>query len=150
MSITGKFFGLVLIAAGLLAACSGLPTGTPVPLPPQGSNPFAPQPGDGGMMQSKVEIVPAGVVAIESMPPQFSVALAYRLPTPCNDLRVKIDPPDQSNRILLEIYSVAPKDKPCNMMELATPQQANISLGSFSGGSYTVWVNGVQVGSFNS
>ena len=150
MSITGKFFGLVLIAAGLLAACSGLPSGTPVPLPPQGSNPYAPQPGDGGMMQSKVEIVSVSVVTTASMPPQVSVALAYRLPTPCNDLRVKINPPDQSNRVLLEIYSVAPKDKPCNMMELATPQQVNINLGSFSTGTYTVWVNGVQVGSFNS
>jgi hypothetical protein len=150
MSITGKFLGLVLISAGLLAACSSLLSGTPIPPPPQGSNPYAPQSGDGGMMQSKVELVSASVVTTASMPPQVSVVLAYRLPTPCNDLRVKMNPPDQSNRILLEIYSVAPKDKPCNMMELATPQQANISLGSYSAGSYTVWVNGVQVGSFNS
>jgi hypothetical protein len=102
------------------------------------------------MMQSKVEIVSASVVTMESMPPQVSVALAYRLPTPCNDLRIKINPPDQSNRILLEIYSVAPKDKPCNQMILATPQQTTISLGNFPAGSYTVWVNGVQAGSFNS
>ncbi len=101
-------------------------------------------------MQSKVEIVSASVITTESLPPQVSLALAYRLPTPCNNLRVVILPPDQANRIVLEVYSVAPKDKPCNMMELATPQQASINLGSFPAGAYSVWVNGVQAGSFSS
>jgi hypothetical protein len=50
----------------------------------------------------------------------------------------------------LDVYGVAPKDKPCTLMALATPQQATISLGSYLTGQYTVWINGVQVGEFNS
>jgi hypothetical protein len=150
MVATGKFFRIVLIAATWLAACTGHPSGTPLPPPSQGNNPYAPQPGDAGMMQSKVEIVSASVITTESMPLQVSVALAYRLPTPCNDLRVTIAQPDQENRIVLEVYSVAPKDKPCTLMALATPQQATIDLGNFPAGQYTVWVNGVQAGGFNS
>jgi hypothetical protein len=34
-------------------------------------------------------------------------------------------------------------------MALLTPQEMNISLGSFPAGHYTVWVNGQQVGEFD-
>lgn len=150
MFTTGKFIGFMFFAAALMAGCTGHATGAPIPPPPQGNNPYAPQPSDAGMMQSKIEIVSASVITTESMPPQVSVALADRLPTPCNDLRVNISRPNQENRILLEVYSVAPKDKPCTLMALATPQQVTIDLGSFPAGQYTVWVNGVQASGFNS
>ncbi|MCX6034595.1 MAG: hypothetical protein NTV38_06415 [Chloroflexi bacterium] len=63
---------------------------------------------------------------------------------------MSISQPDSLNRIQLEIYGVALKDMPCNQMALLTPQEANISLGSFPTGHFTVWINGVQVGEFNS
>jgi hypothetical protein len=62
---------------------------------------------------------------------------------------VNISQPDSQNRIQLQIYGVTPKDKPCTLMALATPQEATISLGSFPSGHYTVWVNGVQVDAFD-
>jgi hypothetical protein len=102
------------------------------------------------MMQSSAEIVSASVITGESFPPQISVSVAYKLITPCNSLRVNISQPDSAKRIQLELYGVAPKDKPCSLMALATPQQATISLGSFPTGQYTVWINGVQIGEFKS
>jgi len=102
------------------------------------------------MARGDAEIVSASVLMAESFPPQISVSLAYRLPTPCYQLRVSISQPDSQNRIQLEIYGVAFKDKPCNLMALLMPQETNISLGSFPAGHYSVWVNGVQVGEFNS
>jgi hypothetical protein len=102
------------------------------------------------MMRGDIEIVSASVLMAESFPPQISFSLAYLLTTPCYQLRASIGQPDSQNRIQMEIYGVAPKDKPCNLMALLTPQEANISLGNFPAGHYTVWVNGVQVGEFYS
>jgi hypothetical protein len=145
---TAKTLIIIMLAGIILAACSSQPTGSPAPLPGQGDNPYAPQPGDAAMMEDKVEVVSVSVLMAESFPPQISVSLAYRLTTPCNSLRVILNPADSAHRILLNVYGVAPKDKPCSMMVLATPLQASISLGSYSSGQYTVWINGVQVGEF--
>ncbi|MGA2505665.1 MAG: hypothetical protein ABSG01_16405 [Anaerolineales bacterium] len=150
MSTIRRSFGLIVSAAALLAACSVQPTASTTPMPTQEDNRYAPQPGDTTMMQSIAEIVSASVVMTEAIPPQISVSLAYRLVTPCNQLRVNISQPDSANRIQMEIYGVAPKDMPCTLMALATPQEASINLGSFPGGQYTVWANGVKVGEFSS
>jgi hypothetical protein len=145
----GKSFGLILIIGAFLAACTSLPNASPTPVPPQGDNPYAPQPGDAVLMQSNAEIVSAAVMTAESFPPQISLSLSYRLITPCNSLRVNISQPDSTKRVHLDVYGVAPKDKPCTLMALATPQQATINLGSYPTGQYTVWINGVQIGEFN-
>lgn len=143
-----KSFFLILLAGVVLAACTSHPIANSDPLPALVDNPYAPQPGDSVMMQSKVEIVSASVVTSEAIPLQISISLAYRLTTPCNQLRVTISQPDSANHILLAIYGVAPKDKPCSLMALSTPQQASISLGSYPTGQYAVWINGVQFGEF--
>ena len=150
MSKLGKSLVLIALVGALVAACVSQPAATPVPVTPQENNPYAPQPGDETMARGDAEIVSASVLMAESFPPQISVSLAYRLPTPCYQLRVSISQPDSQNRIQLEIYGVAFKDKPCNLMALLMPQETNISLGSFPAGHYSVWVNGVQVGEFNS
>jgi hypothetical protein len=116
---------------------------------PQENNPYAPQAGDETLTRGDVEIVSVSVPMAGSFPSQVSVSLAYRLPTPCYQLRVSISQPDNQNRIQLDIYGVAPKDKPCNLMALITPQETNISLGSFPAGHYIVLVNGQQAGEFD-
>jgi len=144
-----KSIVLITIAGALLAACASQPAVTPVPGTSQGNNPYAPQSGDGTMTRGDAEIVSASVLIAESFPPQISVSLAYKLTSPCYNLRVSISQPDNKNRIQLEIYGVAPKDKPCNLMAILTPQETSISLGSFPAGHYSIWVNGVQVGEFD-
>lgn len=141
---------LIVLIGILLVACTSQLGGLPVPPPVSGNNPFDPQPGDGMMARGDVEIVSASILAAESFPPNFSLSLAFRLITPCHQLRVRVSQPDSHNRLHLEIFSMAPRDKPCSLMTLLTPQQANISLGSFPTGDYTVWVNGHQVGKFKS
>jgi hypothetical protein len=149
MSTLSKSFVGILLVGVLLADCTSQPTATPLPVPVQGDNPYAPQPGDGTMMRSDAEIVSASILMAESFPPQFSISLAYRLTNPCFQLRVSTSQTDSQNRIQLIIYGVAPKDKPCTLMALLTPQEASISLGSYPAGQYTVWINGVQVGEFS-
>jgi hypothetical protein len=140
MSQNLKSYVLILFIGVLLTACAA-PTSTPVPA----ANLYGSQPGDETMMRGDVEIVSASVMTA----PPVSVSLSYRLPTPCYQLRVSISQPDSQKRIQLSIYAVAPKDKPCTLMALLTPMQASISLGSYSAGNYTVWINGSQIGEFS-
>jgi hypothetical protein len=149
MSTFSKSIVLIALVGVLLSSCASQPLTSPVPVTPQGNNPYAPQSGDEALARGDTEIVSASILVAESFPLQISVSLAYRLPTPCYQLRAKIDQPDSQNRIQLEIYGVAPKDKPCNLMALLTPQETNISLGSFPAGHYIVWINGQQSGEFD-
>jgi hypothetical protein len=144
-----KFITLIAVVTVLLSTCSPQSAVTSIPGNPQENNPYAPQTSDETMMRGDTEIASASVLMAESFPPQISVGLAYRLTTPCYQLRVSISQPDSQNRVQLEIYGVAPKNTPCNLMALLTPQEATVNLGSFPAGHYTVWINGVQVGEFD-
>ncbi len=150
MSTLGKSIILILLLAVLSAACTSQPSASLVPIPGKGDDPYSPQSSDGSMMRGEVEIVSASLLTAESLPHQISVSLAYRLPSPCYQLRVNRSKPDGQNRIQMEIYGVAPKDKPCTLMALSTPQEASISMGSFPPGQFSVWINGMQVGEFTS
>lgn len=149
MSKLGKSLVWITLVGTLLGACTSESSATPIPLNPQEKTPYAPQPGDGTMIRGDAEIVSASVLMAESYPPRISVSLAYWLPTPCYRLRVSISQPDSQNRIQLEIYGLAPRDKPCTLMALLTPQETNIYLGSIPTGHYSVWVNGEQGGEFD-
>ena len=131
----------------LVSACGAKATETPVF---QGNNPYAPQPGDSDLMHGDITIDSTSVFLTKSQPPQVMVNFAYFQPTPCYQLRVEVNGPDVQNQVTLKAYSLAQKDKPCNLMALATPLQASLDLGSFPSGHYSVWLNGSQVGEFDS
>jgi len=67
-------------------------------------------------------------------------------PTPCYQLRMEVRGPGEQNQIQLKAYGVAEKDKPCTLMALATPLQANLNLGSLPKGHYTMILNDNQIG----
>ena len=116
----------------------------------QGNNPYAVQPGDRELMQGDLRIDSASVSLAESNPRQAMLHFAYFQPTPCYTLRVDPSGPDAQNRINISAYAVAEKDRPCALMALATPLQADMNLGSYPKGHYTVWLNGAKVGEFDS
>jgi hypothetical protein len=134
---------VMLLVFSLLAGCALQPT--PASSNVFKDNPYAPQFGDGTMTHGDAEIVSASVLADGS---NFSLQLAYRLPTPCYKLRVSASGPDSQNKINLDVYGVAIKDRPCTLMALSTPLEASLSFGSLPAGHYTIWVNGNQVGEF--
>lgn len=145
---TFKRISLFILAALLFISCS--PVTTPIPPVFTGDNPYAPQPGDSAMLRGDLRIDSASLVLAASQPPQVTVKFAYFQPTPCYKLRVEVSGPDSQNAINLNAYAVAEKDKPCTLMALATPLQASLNLGSFPKGHYTVSVNGVKAGEFDS
>jgi hypothetical protein len=152
-------FQILLILVLLGAACAPLePTPGPdtaVTSPPVDSmptneppaNPLAPQPGDADLTRGEAYINEASLIIRESFPPQISLTLAGDLPTPCNQLRVEIHPPDAENKIIVDVYSVIDPDQVC--VQVLEPFEESIDLGTFPTGHYTVWVNGQMVGEFD-
>jgi hypothetical protein len=139
---------VMLAALAALAACS--PGGAAVPPRAQGDNPYAPQTGDAAMMRGELRIDSSSLVVAESVPPKTTLEFDYFQPTPCYQPRVVVSQPDAQGRINVSAYAVAEKDKPCSLMALATPLKASVPLGSFPKGSYSVWLNGIRVGAFDS
>jgi hypothetical protein len=124
---------------------------TPYPGPnqPNGNNlssPLDPVPGEESMTKGKVFIDSSEVKVLESDPVQAGLVLVGSLPTPCHYLRVTMTPPDAENKIALEVYSVTDPATVC--VTVLQPFETTISLGSFTSGTYTIWVNGQQVGEY--
>jgi len=118
---------------------------------PQASEPapavnqsWAPQPGDAAYQRGEAFIEKKDVLVMESMPPQFRLGLAGTLPTPCHELRVAVQPPDEENQINIEVYSVADPSRMCT--QVLEPFLAEVPLENLEGGQYTVMVNGEQAG----
>ena len=149
MYTLGKSFILILLIGTLLVACTSQPAGIPIPTTPATGNPYAPQPADGSMTRGDAEIVSTSLLVSESQPPEVSISLAYRLPTPCTQLRVIIGQPDSQNCIHLDVYGLTPKDKACNLMALLPPLETSINLSIYPAGHYSVFMNGQQVGVFD-
>lgn len=117
------------------------------PTRPSGTPPFLPAPGDGMMDRGNAFIDSAELRILESFPPQVLLTLQGSLPTPCHQIRVRPSPPDRENKIQVEVYSVSSPGAIC--IQVLAPFDANVPLGSFPKGKYTVWVNGEQVGTFD-
>jgi hypothetical protein len=165
-----KYLTLIFAIAFFIAACTQVPMPDPSPVlnpnslspdapitnpPPNSSTPigtpdmpFAPKPDDANLSRGNVFLNESGLMIRESFPPQISLSLSGDLPTPCHELRVHVQEPDPDNKINVEVYSVVDPDQVC--IQVLEPFQANIDLGIFPSGHYTVWANGEMVGEFDS
>ncbi len=115
---------------------------------PNEQNSFLPKPEDGNLTRGVAFIDFKEVLTLESFPLQFMLHLTGSLPTPCNQLRVAVSPPDADKKILIDVYSVSDPDKIC--IQVIEPFDASIPLGSFPEGKYTIWVNGEMVAEIQS
>lgn len=79
-------------------------------------------------------------------PLRVELVLRGSLPTPCHTLHWTSEPPDAEGRIEIEVYSLY--DPALSCIQVLEPVEATVPIGSFTGGSYSVWVNGEQVGEF--
>ena len=120
-------------------------TGTPAP------QPWEPQPGDKLFERGAVFLDVAEIIVLESFPLQVRLHLEGSRPTPCHALRVAVAPPDASNTIAVEVYTVVDPGQACT--QVLAPFDETIPLGSFPtaehpSGTYTVVVNGEKAGEF--
>ena len=155
-------FQIPLLLILLVVSCAPLPAATSEPdtavTSPSGPgddmsteepvrNPFSPQAGDNELTRGNAYLNEASLIIRESFPPQISLAISGDLPTPCNQLRVDIDAPDQENKISVDLYSVIDPDRMC--VQVLKPFEESIDLGTFPAGHYTVWINDEMVGEFD-
>lgn len=124
------------------------PPGRPTWTEPASVNPYAPQPDDDRLGRGNAYLDAVDVLVMESYPVQIGLSLRGSLPTPCHQLRVRVEAADAQNRIVVEVYSVAAADQVC--IQVLQPFEANLNLGSYPPGHYSLWVNGEKVGEFDS
>ncbi len=150
---------LLAVTSLLLTACAEatLPADAPVSNTPEPGTPitnpttqptvisYAPQPGDKNMTSGKVYLEGADILALEIYPPQFMLHVAGNLPNPCYNLRIKVNPPDAKNNLMVEVYTVTDPKMAC--IEVTTPFDASVHLETgLAPGKYAVWVNGEPTG----
>ena len=110
---------------------------------------FEPQPGDANLTRAEVYLSfdSSQLILMESMPLQVLAILNGDLPDPCHQLRVAVTAADADNRIHLEVYSLVTNTEVCTTV--LYPFVANIPLGTYSGGHFSVYVNGELLGEFD-
>ena len=109
-------------------------------------NDYSPKPEDAVLTRDEVYLGSKDLLTMESYPLQFMLTLTGDLPTPCHQLRVLVNPPDAENKILVEVYSVTSPDQVC--VQMLSPFEVNVPLGSFAPGYYILLVNGEQTAEF--
>lgn len=162
-----KHFILIINLAVLVAACTPA-TGTspdPATLPPDtavASPPtnepeasrtpapasYDPKPGDSDLERSTLYIGKTTIILRESFPVQVVLGLGGELPTPCHQLRIIVNPPDAENDIQVEAYTVINPEMIC--VQVTKPFEEMVELGTFPSGHYTVRVNEILAGEFDS
>jgi subtilisin-like proprotein convertase family protein len=66
------------------------------------------------------------------------------MPSVCNELRIKVNPPNAAYQIFIEIYSIVNPNRNCE--NVFQQFETSILLGEYSTGQYSIWVNGSFVG----
>ncbi len=149
-----KIITLLLALTFLLSACGANPD-EPVSSDPSYptypnepiQSEYSPQPEDVTLIRGEAYIDSNELLTLESFPLQFMLNIKGNLPTPCNALRVVVNAPDIENKIYVDVYSVVSPDKVC--VQVLSPFEVNVSLGSFPTGKYILFVNGNQVAEFD-
>ncbi len=153
MSTTIKRLSFLSLSVALLAACSTVRASTQAPSPTpvafQVDNQYASQAGDDALASDTVEFVSAEAANLGGSPAQVQLTISYRLPTPCHQTRVIVNPPDSENRIYIKMYSLFKANTPCALMPLATPLQAVLTLSSLPAGHYALFVNDAKAAEFD-
>lgn len=155
---------LPVLAALLLSACqaAGTPAATDYPAPSQATalpevqptkaadavevvSGYPVLPGDenkvtGNFFLDKAEMRPNTANSTLT-----DIFVSGSLPTPCNEARAYVNPPNESKQLFVKVYSVADKDKVCT--QVLQPYEGVVAtLSDIPAGQYTVIVNEMILG----
>jgi hypothetical protein len=136
----------VLAFALLLSACSIIPTVEPTATSPApyritpDENIYAPRTEDLGKQTAGVTITSVSLAEkYEFSPPRAILNILGYMPSVCNELRIEISTPDENFRVFIEVYSLINTDINCD--NVFQQFEANILMGKYSTGRYTIWIN---------
>lgn len=98
---------------------------------------YPPTPGDEAMERGNFFVEAAALLPVAGQPGQAKLWIEGFLPTPCNQPRASIALPDAQNRILVELYSVMPRNVMC--AEMIKPFAGQVAtLSDLPSGTYSV------------
>ncbi len=124
------------------------PVSSETPVTGSTRSPLEPLPDEEKLSRGEVFIDGSQLQVLESFPVQIVLVVNGTLPTPCHQLRMVMNPPDEKNRIDLELYSLVDPDMMC--VQMLQFFEERINLGSFPSGNYEIYLNGDKVGDFTS
>lgn len=109
---------------------------------------YEPQAGDDSLKRGEatVDMTNSQLIVTATEPAQAKVVLNGTMPDPCHSLRVVVTPPDTTNTINIDAYSLFDPNTAC-VTKIET-FSATIPLGSYTSGDYNVNVNGGKLGMF--
>lgn len=144
---------LILILGYFLSACITAPALIVTTTPPApyritpDENPFEPQLEDTGRQIASVVITSILFSErYEFSPPRAAINITGYMPSVCNELRIEISPPNEQYQMFIEAYSLIDPDIQCD--DVFQQFEADILLGTYSPGRYSVWINGALAGDF--
>ena len=106
---------------------------------------YPPTDADSAMTRGDFTLASASLQPRADAPGQADLIAAGSLPTACSQIRVRLNPPDAQNKIVVEVYSVVEKDKSC--AQTLQPFDGKLALlGGYPSGKYTVVVNDKPAG----
>ena len=103
---------------------------------------------NGGMSRGPVYINETELLILESFPVQIELVIRGALPTPCSSFEWSVEDPDAKGRIEVEAFSL--QDPAIDCIQVLQEMEERLAIGSYSEGSYSVWLNGELVGEFES
>ena len=118
----------------------------PVFLAPE-ENAYAPKTQDSGLRQVGIILTSINLVERTDLnPTRVELNLLGSLPSVCNELRIKYNPPNDQYQIFIEVYSLENPNLTCD--NVFQQFEATLLFGVYSSGRYTVWINGGLIGDF--
>jgi len=116
--------------------------GEPNPTPSDDGS-YAPAPGDEDKIRSDALVEEMNVKKVGGDSDEYLLEISGSLRNPCYELRIVVLPPNEESRIDVEVYAVISADSVCT--QVLEPFESSVSLGTYTGGDYPVWVNGEKV-----
>jgi len=136
-----------------LSGCLAVPTPTPTDtvihpsILVSADSPYGAQPEDTRLRRTTVVVNSISLIErFDLNPTRVEVNLLGSLPNTCAQLRVDMGLPNNQYQIRLQVYSVTNPNQVCE--NVLRQFQANVLLGVYSSGRYTVWVNEGLIGDF--
>ena len=106
---------------------------------------YPPIPGDESLTRGAFFI--DAVAVVSETPGTAQVVVNGSLPTPCNQPRALVNPPDNDNRIVIEVYSLIDPGQVCTqVIKLFDGPVATLT--GYAPGTYQVVVNDQPAGEF--
>ena len=103
-----------------------------------------------GAVSGNAFVNEASLAIAESFPVQIYITITGDLPDPCHRLHIDISEPDAENRINIKVSSYQPdSDLMCIQVLEPFEERINLPTEDLPDGSYSVFVNGEEIGTFN-